>query len=37
SIKALKENNMIMAQEVIKSDESIDNMEIEIDNLCIKI
>lgn len=37
SIKALKENNMIMAQEVIKSDESIDKMEIEIDNLSIKI
>ncbi len=37
SIKALKENNMIMAQDVIKSDVSIDKMEIEIDNLCIKI
>ena len=37
SIKALKENNMIMAQEVIKSDELIDTMEIEIDNLSIKI
>lgn len=37
SIKALKENNMIMAQDVIKSDELIDKMEITIDNLCIKI
>ena len=37
SIKALKERNMILAQEVIKSDNAINNMEIEIDNLCIKI
>ncbi|MGH7884466.1 MAG: phosphate signaling complex protein PhoU [Thermodesulfobacteriota bacterium] len=37
SIKALKENNMILAQEVIKSDSVVDKMEIEIDNLCIKI
>ncbi len=37
SIKALKERNMILAQEVVNSDEDINNMEIEIDNLCIKI
>lgn len=37
SMKALREGNMILAQEVIKSDEQINAMEIEIDNLCIKI
>ncbi|HWP90988.1 MAG TPA: phosphate signaling complex protein PhoU [Thermodesulfobacteriota bacterium] len=37
SIKALKEKNMILAEEVIKSDDKINKMEIEIDNLCIKI
>jgi phosphate transport system protein len=37
SIKALKENNMILAEEVIKSDDKINKMEIEIDKLCIKI
>ncbi len=37
SIKGLKDRNMILAQEVIKSDNEVNNMEVEIDNLCIKI
>ncbi len=37
SIKALKDRNMIMAEEVIKSDAKINEMEIDIDNQCIKI
>lgn len=37
SIKALQENNMILAEEVIKSDEKVNEMEIEIDNQCIRI
>ena len=37
SIKALKDRNMIMAEEVIKSDDKINEMEIDIDNQCIKI
>ena len=37
SIKALKDKNMIMAEEVIKSDVKINDMEIDIDNQCIKI
>ena len=37
SIKALREGNMIMAQEVIRTDEQVNAMEIEIDNLCVKI
>lgn len=37
SIKALREGNMILAQEVILTDEQVNSMEIEIDNLCIKI
>jgi phosphate transport system protein len=37
SIKALKDRNMIMAEEVIKSDAKINQMEIDIDNQCIKI
>ncbi len=37
SIKALKERNMILAEEVIKSDDRVNKMEIEIDNLGIKI
>lgn len=37
SIKALKDRNMIMAEEVIKSDSKINQMEIEIDNQCIRI
>ncbi len=37
SIKALREGNMILAQEVIRTDEQVNSMEIEIDNLCIKI
>lgn len=37
SIKALKDKNMIMAEEVIKSDAKINDMEIDIDNQCIKI
>lgn len=37
SVKALREGNMVLAQEVIKSDEQINAMEIDIDDLCIKI
>lgn len=37
SVKALREGNMVLAQEVIKSDEQINAMEIDIDNLCIRI
>ncbi|HSE84088.1 MAG TPA: phosphate signaling complex protein PhoU [Thermodesulfobacteriota bacterium] len=37
SIKALKERNMILAEEVIKSDKKINDMEIDIDNLGIRI
>ena len=37
SVKALKERNMILAEEVIKSDDKVNKMEIEIDNLVIKI
>lgn len=37
SIKALKERNMILAEEIIKSDDKINKMEIQIDNLCIKV
>ena len=32
SIKALREGNMILAQEVIRTDEQVNAMEIEIDN-----
>ncbi|MEW6145818.1 MAG: phosphate signaling complex protein PhoU [Thermodesulfobacteriota bacterium] len=37
SIKALKDRNMIMAEDVIKSDAKINQMEIDIDNQCIRI
>lgn len=37
SIQALKENNMILAEEIIKTGGKIDEMEIKIDNLAIKI
>ncbi len=37
SVKALREGNMILAQEVIGTDEQVNAMEVEIDNLCIKI
>ncbi|MXZ12494.1 MAG: phosphate signaling complex protein PhoU [Candidatus Dadabacteria bacterium] len=37
SIKALREGNMILAQEVISTDDQVNAMEIEIDNLCVKI
>lgn len=37
SIKALKDRNMIMAEEVIKSDPKINEMEIKIDNQAIRI
>ncbi len=37
SIKALRERNVLLAEDVIKSDDRINKMEIEIDNLCIKI
>ena len=37
STKALIDRNMILAEEVIKMDQRVNEMEIEIDNLCIKI
>ena len=37
SIQALKERNMILAEEVIKSDDKVNTMELEIDNQCLKI
>jgi phosphate transport system protein len=37
SIRALRERNVILAEGVIKSDDRVNKMEIEIDNLCIKI
>ncbi len=37
SIKALVDRNMILAEEIIKMDDRVNDMEIEIDNLCIKI
>lgn len=37
SIAALKQRNMILAEEVIRSDEKINKMEIEIDKQCLKI
>jgi phosphate transport system protein len=37
SVKALKERNMILAEDVIRGDERVNKMEIDIDNLCIKI
>lgn len=37
SLIALKERNMILAEDVIKSDDKINKMEIEVDNLCLKI
>ncbi|MFQ5787686.1 MAG: phosphate signaling complex protein PhoU [Thermodesulfobacteriota bacterium] len=37
SVRALIERNMILAEEVIKGDDIINKMEIEIDNLSIKI
>lgn len=37
SIKGLKDRNMIIAKDVINSDDEVNNMELEIDNLCIKI
>lgn len=37
SVKALEENNMILAEEVKKSDDKVNEMEIEIDNQCIRI
>jgi phosphate transport system protein len=37
SVKALEENNMILAEEVIKSDQIVNEMEVNIDNQCIRI
>jgi len=37
SIKSLVDRNMILAEEIIKMDDRVNDMEIEIDNLCIKI
>ena len=36
SVKALEENNMILAEEVIKSDQIVNEMEVDIDNQCIR-
>lgn len=37
SILALKQKNMILAEEVIRSDEKVNRMEIEIDRQCLRI
>lgn len=37
SVKALEENNMILAEDVIKNDQKVNEMEIDIDNQCIRI
>lgn len=37
SILALKQRNMILAEDVIRSDEKINKIEIEIDKQCLKI
>lgn len=37
SVKAVEENNMILAEDVIKSDQKINEMEIDIDKQCIRI
>lgn len=37
SVKALQENNMILAEDVIRSDKRVNEMEIEIDKKCISI
>jgi len=37
SIKALKDRNIILAEEIIKNDDKVNEMEVEIDNKCIRI
>ncbi len=37
SIKALKDRDMILAEEIIKNDDKVNEMEVEIDNKCIRI
>lgn len=37
SVKALEENNMLLAEEVKKNDDRVNEMEVEIDNQCIRI
>ncbi len=37
SILALKQKNMILAEEIIRSDEKVNRMEIKIDKQCLKI
>lgn len=37
SVRALKEKSAAMAREVVETDERVDEMEIEIDNSCIRI
>lgn len=37
SIKSLKERNMILAQEVINTDQQVNKIEVDIDNLSIKM
>lgn len=37
SVKSLKEKNTPLAEEIIRNDDVINRMEIDIDNLCIKI
>ncbi|MCH6575441.1 MAG: phosphate transport system regulatory protein PhoU, partial [Bacteroidetes bacterium] len=35
SIKSLVDRNIILAEDVIRMDKTVNDMEIEIDNLCI--
>lgn len=37
SVKSLKDKNMILSQEVVNTDEKVNDMEIEIDNMAIRI
>ena len=37
SIKALNERNAVLANQVVKSDDEINMLEIELDNLCLKL
>ncbi len=37
SVRALKESNSNMAEEVLRDDAILDNLEVEIDNACIRI
>lgn len=37
SVKSLKDKNMLLSQEVVNTDEKVNDMEIEIDNMAIRI